>query len=142
MVMRLFSSIIVMMQLVFLADLVRADGEVNRGRDLSISHCARCHVIGDYNKFGGIGSTPSFQLIAGMSDGLERFETFFERRPHPAFVRIAGAEKQMLGTAYATQFMVTADSIVEIIAFVKTLKKKDLSKIPVMEGFGRKTTKR
>ncbi len=45
------------------------------GRKMPLEHCARGHVIGDFNPFGGIGSTPSFQLLAKRSDWLERFQT-------------------------------------------------------------------
>lgn len=63
-------------------------GDPNAGRMVARQHCARCHVIGDFNPYGGIGSTPSFQLLARRSDWLERFQTFYERRPHPVFVRV------------------------------------------------------
>ena len=53
----------------------------------------RCHMIGDFNPFGGIGSTPSFQLLAMRDDWLERFQTFYERRPHPVFVRVPGVSR-------------------------------------------------
>ena len=69
-----------------------------------MAHCSRCHVIDESNKFGGIGSTPSFQLILGMSDGLERFETFFERRPHPAFVKSFGTQKKSGASTYSIEF--------------------------------------
>ena len=40
---------------------------------------------------GGIGSTPSFQLLANsFPDYKDRFETFNARRPHPVFVIIEG----------------------------------------------------
>ena len=45
-----------------------ADGDVTKGRELAETHCARCHVVGNFNKFGGIGSTPSFNLIVGMDE--------------------------------------------------------------------------
>ncbi len=59
---------------------------LERGRELSIKHCASCHVIGDFNKFGGIGSTPSFRVLASLKDGAERFQTFHVRRPHNSIV--------------------------------------------------------
>ncbi len=108
-----------------------ADGDVGRGRELAETHCSRCHVVGDFNKFGGLGSTPSFQLLAGIADGRERFETFFERRPHPAFVRMPGLERWSKAPAYAPEFMVTPQSIDDILAFVATLEKRDLRRRPV-----------
>ncbi len=46
----------------------RADGDLEAGRKMSLKHCARCHMIGDFSPFGGIGSTPSFQLLARRDD--------------------------------------------------------------------------
>ena len=40
------------------------DGNAARGKTVAERHCARCHVVGDFNPYGGIGSTPSFQLLA------------------------------------------------------------------------------
>lgn len=114
----------------------RADGDLAQGRALAETHCARCHVIGDFNKFGGIGSTPSFRAIRGMEDGMERFETFFDRRPHPAFVRIPDVPRLSQDPAYAIEFTVTADTIEDLMAFVETIEKLDLSRIPVVSGFG------
>lgn len=66
-------------------------GDVENGLQLARQHCARCHVVGDSNKFGGIGSTPSFRLlVTAFEDWRTRFETFYARRPHPAFVSIEG----------------------------------------------------
>ena len=112
------------------------EGDVKKGEDLSVTHCARCHVIGDFNKFGGLGSTPSFPVIVGMDDGYERFETFFERRPHPVFVRVPDVKRWSSAPAYATEFTVTAKAIEDLMAFVKTIKPKDLSRIPTVGGFG------
>ena len=108
-----------------------AEGDVGRGRALSETHCSRCHVVGEFNKFGGLGSTPSFQLLAGLADGRERFETFYERRPHPAFVRMPGVERWSKAPAYAEEFTVTRQSIDDILAFVATLEKRDLRRVPV-----------
>ena len=98
----------------------------------------RCHVVGNLNKFGGIGSTPSFQLIAGMEDGMERFQTFYARHPHPNFVRVPDLPRFSKAPPYAIPFTVTEPGIEDLIAFVKTLKVKDLRKVPVVGGFGRK----
>jgi len=114
------------------------EGSVEKGKELSITHCARCHVIGDFNKFGGLGSTPSFPLIAGMNDGYHRFETFFERRPHPVFVRVPNVERWSKALSYVTEFTVTPESINDLMAFVKTIKKKDLSQVPTVGRFGQR----
>jgi hypothetical protein len=60
-----------------------ADGDIKAGRKIAITHCARCHVIGSYNRFGGIDSTPPFQMLAKRADMAERLTTFYARCPHP-----------------------------------------------------------
>ena len=66
-----------------------ADAE--NGRKIAHQHCARCHVVSDANRLGGIGSTPSFRLLAtAFKDWRTRFETFYARPPHPAFISVEG----------------------------------------------------
>jgi hypothetical protein len=81
----------------FLGALVVAGGAqaqtdlIEKGRLLAEEHCVRCHVVTDDNPFSGIASTPSFRLlVTALPDWLERFETFYARRPHPAIVRFDG----------------------------------------------------
>ncbi len=100
----------------------RAEGSAEKGREIATTHCARCHVVGDFNPHGGIGSTPSFQLLARRDDYLERFGTFFERRPHPVFVRVPGVPKWSNLPSHVAEFEVLPESIEDIIAFVKTLR--------------------
>ena len=103
-----------------------ADDDIERGRKLAQEHCARCHVIGDFNKFGGIGSTPSFQLLVkAFPDYQARFETFFERRPHPAFVKIKGfARHQPHLPPNAQPVELPLAAVSQILAFAETLKPK------------------
>ena len=44
---------------------------LKRGENLVRQHCTRCHVVGDMNRYGGIGSTPSFGAIKTMPDWKE-----------------------------------------------------------------------
>ena len=99
-----------------------AGGDVEAGRKISETHCARCHVVGDFNRMGGIGSTPSFQLLAKRDDWLERFGTFFERRPHPVFVRVPDVARWTELPSHVKEFTVSPANIDDIIAFVKTLR--------------------
>ncbi len=39
-----------------------ADGNTVKGREVSIKFCARCHVIGDYDRYGGIENLVAFVL--------------------------------------------------------------------------------
>ncbi len=100
-----------------------AEGDPERGRSLSIRHCARCHVVGDYNPTGGLGSTPSFQWMKMLPDYVERLRTFFSRHPHPVFVRVPDYPRWSDSAAYAQEFTITVEEIEDILAFVETLEK-------------------
>ena len=107
----------------FLSFPADAGGDPKKGGAIAEKYCSRCHVVGYYNPMGGIGSTASFQMITKMSDYLERFKTFYARRPHPAFVRIPGVPRWSKLPGYATEFTITLKQVDDIVAFVKTLEK-------------------
>ncbi|MBC8338311.1 MAG: cytochrome c [Rhodospirillales bacterium] len=96
-------------------------GNPEKGRAIAEQHCSRCHVIAKHNPFGGIGSTASFQMIAKMPDYRERFETFYARRPHPAFLRIPGIPRWSKQPGYAVEFKLTLEQVKDIAAFAETL---------------------
>ncbi|MGI9380701.1 MAG: c-type cytochrome [Methyloligellaceae bacterium] len=104
---------------------VTAD-DIKRGQLISEQHCSRCHVVGDFNPTGGISSTPSFQLLVKRRpDYKERFETFYARRPHPAFLLMEGIErplKHVPPNAYPVPL--TVDEVNCIVAFIETLKQE------------------
>ena len=102
----------------------RAGGDVAKGLEISERHCARCHVIGEYNPLGGIDSTPSFYSLARRKDAVERLQTFYQRRPHPVFVRVPGVARWSDTPPYATPFTVTPQQIEHVIAYVLSLKGK------------------
>lgn len=104
-----------------LPSLAAEDGDAKAGREIAVTHCSRCHVVGDFNPYGGIDSTPSFQLLARRDDWRERFQTFFERRPHPVFVRVPGVPRWTDIPAHVAEFDVTPRNIEDLMAFVKTL---------------------
>lgn len=76
---------------------------------IAIKWCARCHVIGDYNRMGGIDSTPSFRLMANTKEWrdsyLPRLRSFQDRRPHKSM-----------------KFKVSAKDIDGLIAYILNLK--------------------
>jgi len=98
--------------------------DARRGQDFSETHCTRCHVVGDYNPNGGISSTPSFQLLVKRRpDYRERFETFYARRPHAAFVTVKGIDRLMPDLpANAEPINLTLKIVEDIVAFAETLK--------------------
>lgn len=87
---------------------VRAEGDAIAGERAAVEWCARCHVIGDQNKYGGINSTPSFWIMAEKPQTYSaKLLTFQERRPHRAL-----------------KFDVTQDDVENIHAYVATLKRE------------------
>lgn len=103
-----------------LPDAARA-ADAENGRVLAEKHCSRCHVVGTHNPFGGSNNTASFQMLIRMSDGLERFKTFYARRPHPVFLTVAGLPKWSKAPSYAAEFTMTLEQVDDIVAFARTL---------------------
>ncbi len=95
--------------------------DVAKGRELSIKRCSRCHVVGDYNRMGGIGSTPSFQWLTQLGDYETRLRTFYSRPPHPVFARFPGYPRWSQAPSPLPEFDITAGQIEDIVAFVRTL---------------------
>jgi len=92
---------------------------VKRGGDIARQHCARCHVVD--NKFGGIGSTPSFRILAIIGDSEERMRSFYDRRPHPVFVRVPGVPRWTDLPANATEITITPEQIEDLVAFTRDI---------------------
>ena len=101
-------------------------GDIGKGRKVAEQHCARCHVVGDFNPGGGISSTPSFQLLVKRRpDYKERFQTFFARRPHPAFLSIKGVGRIRPDLPPNAQPVeLTQKDVSNVAAFIETLKPK------------------
>jgi mono/diheme cytochrome c family protein len=101
----------------------------NQGKQLARLHCTRCHVVGDMNKYGGIGSTPSFGAIKTMPDWKERFDIFFALPPHPAVVRVEGiSEKRPENLpAFTKQITLTIDELENLLGFIYTLPKANFN---------------
>lgn len=58
------------------------------GEKLTLFHCGRCHVINERNKYGSIGSTPSFGALRTLDDWEQRIDAFYTLAPHPAFTQV------------------------------------------------------
>lgn len=111
--------------IVITATTTHAQSTIERGRTLAQEQCSRCHVIGDFNPNGGIGSTPSFQLLVNaLKNHEERFRSFFARRPHGAFVTVKGYDRLNKLPDNAAPIEITRDQVEDLLAFAKTLKKK------------------
>ncbi len=84
-----------------------AEGDRIRGRTLAIDNCSQCHVIGDYNPYGGVNNSPSFYVFAERPEVYrERLRTFDQRRPH-----------------LSRDMQVSANEIQDIMAYVATLER-------------------
>lgn len=106
-----------------LASGARAGGGPEKGRELANKYCSRCHVVGD-DPFAGIDSTPSFRFLTKLSDYVVRLQTFYQRSPHPVFVKVPGVPRRTEIPPFIVPFTVSPDNIEDIIAFVKTLEGK------------------
>ena len=112
------------------------NGDLDQGWTLVQNYCARRHVIGNFNKFSGIGSTLPFVVLRRMVDGVKWFGTFYIWRPHPIFVRISNVPKWSNVPVYVVKFTVTPEAIDDLLAFVKIIEKLVLWHIPVVNGVG------
>lgn len=102
------------------------NGSADAGETIAAKHCTRCHVVGDINPGGGISSTPSFQLLVRRRpDYRERFETFFARRPHPAFLSLEGVGRIRPDLPpNAKPVKLTEQDVADMLAYVETLRAK------------------
>jgi Cytochrome c len=99
---------------------------VDRGREVSVQHCSRCHVIDEENRFKGISSTPSFPLLVNaLADWEERFESFQTRLPHPSVIRFKGDPvDESQGVRMVPVEMEYAD-IKPLVAYARSLKRPE-----------------
>ena len=92
------------------------------GFDVAKAKCARCHVIGEYNRMGGIGNAPSFPSKAQNGDVRERFSRFDARRLHPVFVRAPEYAKWSDTVSYYPEFEVCPEEIDALVAYAESLR--------------------
>ena len=98
------------------------------GEKLTLFNCGRCHVINDRNKYGGIGSTPSFGALRTLEDWEDRMRAFYALAPHPAFTQVEGITEPFPidRPSPIHPLEVTEDQIETIIEFTRTIPPKDL----------------
>lgn len=99
-----------------------------RGEKLALRHCGRCHVVSERNKYGGIGSTPSFAALRTLGDWKDRFDAFWSLRPHPAFTQVEGITEPFAPEQPSpiVPIELTLDEVTAIVAFTGTIPPKDL----------------
>lgn len=101
---------------------------LEKGEKLVRQHCTRCHVVGNLNKYGGIGSTPSFGAMKSLPDWQDRFAAFWSLLPHPSVVQVEGLSPERPKGLLATtkQIFLNMDDVDAIQAYVDTVPVKDL----------------
>jgi mono/diheme cytochrome c family protein len=102
------------------------EGDDERGAELALVHCGRCHVVDQRNKWGGIGSSPSFRALRGRENWLELFSAFHLKNPHPSFTQIEGVTAPFERTPAVAPVEMTVDELDAILAFVSGLSARDL----------------
>ena len=92
------------------------------GKRVAEQHCARCHVVGEANRMGGIGSTPSFALLRRMDDWEERYGSFYARNPHPSFITVEGLSVERTLPPNAQPIDMTMGELDALMAYVTAMK--------------------
>ncbi len=104
------------------------DNLLIQGKLLIKEHCTRCHRVENFNKYGGIDSTPSFGAIKTMSDWKNRFSVFWTLLPHPSFIKIEGVSEKRPESlpAFSKEIVLTVDEVNAILKYVDIIAVADL----------------
>ena len=114
---------------------IEVEGDTVLGEEIALRRCGRCHVISKKNRFGGIGSTPSFGVLRGLSEWENRFGAFWALNPHPAFTQIEGVTEPFdpQRPSPIAPMELTLDELDALMAYVATIKPKDLGGALVLQ---------
>jgi len=123
---RLRISAIALSALPVLAGAAAAEEDlVEEGRNIAEQHCIRCHVVREDRPFTGISSTPSFRLlVTAFADWQHRFQTFYERLPHPSVVRFSGFTPLSQDEPPTQTVDLLLEDVEAIVAFAGSLHEK------------------
>ncbi len=103
-------------------------GDPELGHQLAQTHCGRCHVVDEANRFRGISSTPSFMALRTFEDWFEKYEVFWTLNPHPSFVQVEGVTPEF-DPAFPPAIipvMLTLDELDHIGAYLSQVEPADL----------------
>lgn len=115
----LFAGILLVMPIIVTAEETE---RTEQGFELAREFRFRCHVIGDYNRMGGIGNLPSFPWMAKSADWQEPFTTFYSRRPHLVFARVPGYARWSESDPYYPPFEIALKELDLIVDYVENLR--------------------
>ena len=104
------------------------EGDANEGEKLSHFHCGRCHVISDRNRFGGIGSTPSFPALRAIPSWRDKFAAFWTLNPHPSFTQVVDITPPFDPDRppHIAPVVITQEDLEAIVAYAASIEPKDL----------------
>lgn len=107
---------------------IEVDGDAVLGEEIALRRCGRCHVISKKNRFGGIGSTPSFGALKTLPEWEARFQAFWTLNPHPSFTQIEGVTEPFdpQRPSPIAPLELTQEELEALMAFVMSIKPKDL----------------
>lgn len=107
---------------------IEMEGDAVLGEKLAFQHCGRCHVITDRNKFGGIGSSPSFGALRTLDDWQAKFSAFWTLNPHPSFTQVEGMTEPFdpQRPPVIAPLELTLEDVEAIAAYAATIPPKDL----------------
>lgn len=114
---------------------IEPEGDTVLGEEIALRRCGRCHVISKKNRFGGIGSTPSFGALRALPEWEGRFQAFWTLNPHPAFTQIEGLTEPFdpQRPSPIAPLELTLDELEALMAFVVTIKPKNLGGALVLQ---------
>lgn len=97
-------------------------GNAEKGEDVAIEHCRRCHVIPGQSNMG-VGNSPSFKAMvqSRADDWRHKFEVFYALRPHPSFVIIREFRTTPQFPLGITPVIIAVDDLEHLMAYVDKL---------------------
>lgn len=102
-------------------------GDVEVGRDLSLSHCTRCHKVDRADKYSGLDNSPSFHAMRSFDDWYVRFSRFYAVSPHKALIIVEGSGITKDESLISMQpIRLSVNEVNDIVAFVHSLEPLDL----------------
>ena len=80
------------------------------------------------NRFGGIGSTPSFPALRAIPGWRDKFEAFWTLNPHPSFTQVVDITPPFDPDRppHIAPVVITQEDLEAIVAYAASIEPKDL----------------